>query len=124
MKIETAKMGDHLVVRYRVYYRKESTFTSYMAQIIGPDPNYIIRRLFLTRYDGPRRRFVQYRFMISRDGIYELSVRRRADGKIISRERYWLIVYKGQFHWYEDGDMNYQYVLYCESLIRSLTQDA
>ena len=116
MKISCEWQGEWLVVVYRVYYRRESSFISYMARIAGPDPNFIIRRIFLPNYGGQRRRYVQFRYKICRDGIYELAVVRRIDEKRRTRERHWLVVFNGKHYWYDGDDMNYQYVLYCESL--------
>lgn len=121
MKIWTCWSDDLLSLHYRVYSRRDESFKTYLAQITGPNPNYILNRVFLSRDFDRHKRYICFRYRISQDGIYELAVKRfDKEGRYLSRERLWLVVFRGRHYWYADEDMNYQYVLYCEALLRSM----
>lgn len=122
MKIQPSKYGE--VIDYRVYHRAHTQFKTYMARIVGPDPNYILCRCFVWRGYSSNSRWNTYTCDVPGEGIYEIVIKRfDEEGKYLSRERKWLIYYNGKYYEYEDEDMNYQYVLYCAWLIRELQRD-
>ena len=101
------------VFRYRVYNHKGEVFNTYIAKIIGEDPNYILKRNFLSRYFYHYSRFDTFIYVLE-DGIYELMVKRfdEETGDCIEKDRKWLVVSDGELRLYDNEDMNYQYVLY------------
>lgn len=98
--------------RFRVYDRAGQKQKSYVAQITGPDPNYVLRRSFQDAYRSRCKGFDLYVYILD-DGIYEQVTKRfDAEGKYLGKERKWLVISGGEMKRYKDEDMNYQYVLY------------
>ena len=119
IKISTTWDEDLLLIRYRAYQRSGIKTVSYMAEIIGPHPNYYLSRSFVDRYRQQNPRFDGFTCYVEHDGIYEIVIKRlRENGAFLSRERRWLVVAGGQTYLYEDEEMNYPYVLYCAWLLR------
>lgn len=116
--------GDSLLLRYRIYYRKGSHFKTYVAQIVGPHPNYYLQREFLMRSRICSHRFETFTYSLA-DGIYELVIKRFDDSdNLLSRERKWLVVFDGHLYEYAEDEMNYLYVLYAVFLLRLQSADA
>lgn len=121
IKISLEWSGNLLILRYRVYHRVGVESLSYMAQITGSHPDYVLARSFVESYRSSNARWDSYVCCASGDGIYEIVIKRFADdGRYLSRERKWLVVTHGQTYLYEDEEMNAQYVLYCAWLLSPL----
>ena len=101
------------VFRYRVYNQKGKSYRTYIAQIVGEDPNYILKRIFLPRYFYHYSRFDSF-ICVLEDGIYELMVKRFDDetGACVGKERKWLVVSDGELRLYNNDQINFQYALY------------
>ncbi len=124
MKTVVEKQGSDLVLRYRVYQRKNTRYKTYVAWIAGTHPDYILDRGFLTVWENANPRWSQYTSLLPWDGIYEISVKRYdLAGSYLSRERLWLVASDGETHIYEEGEMNNQYVLYCAGLLRKTVKE-
>ena len=119
MNYKADNVEDTLCIfRYRVYNQKGKIYKTYIAQIVGEDPNFILKRNFLPRYFYRYKRFDTFIYVLEA-GIYELMVKRFDDetGACVGKERKWLVVSDGQMTLYDEEDMNYQYVLYTASLL-------
>ena len=110
--------SDTVVLSYRVYHRRDTTFKSYIARICGPHPQYYLDRKYDYRQHTSNPRFDTFRYSLQ-NGIYEFVVKRfDSEGHLLSKERNWLIVCNGCLYQYESDDMNYQYVLYVAFLLQ------
>lgn len=125
MKAVIEKQGSDVVLRYRVYQRRDTRYKTYVAWIAGSHPDYILDRFFLTVWENPNPRWSQYTCLLPWDGIYEISIKRYdLEGSYLSRERLWLVACDGETRIYAEGEMNNQYVLYCAGLLRAIARKA
>ena len=121
MRIKITLTWDEelLLVRYRAYQRSGIKTVSYMAEITGPHPDYILARSFVDRFRRRNLRWDSFTCYVEHDGIYEIVIKRLTeDGILLSRERKWLIVDGGLTSLYEDEQMNYASVLCRARLFR------
>ena len=116
MKYTIEKFSDGVVFSYRVYHRKETSFRSYVAKIVGPHPNYYLDRMFDYRGHLTNSRFDTYRYWLN-EGIYEYVVKRFQGDQVIQKERMWIVVAGNEVYSYDEDEMNYQYVLYTQFLL-------
>ena len=117
MNYKADNVEDTLCIfRYRVYNRKGETYKTYIAQIVGEDPTFILKRDFLFPYVSGNSRFRTFTHVLE-DGIYELMVKRfdEETGDCLEKDRRWLVVSDGELRLYDNEEMNYQYVLYVAS---------
>lgn len=116
------KNEDGLFLQYRLYYRKDSSsFKTYVAQIVGPHPNYYLQRAFLMRSCVCSQLFCTYTYPME-NGVFEHVVKRFGTaGALVAKERKWLVVFDGRLYEYPEEDMNYLYVLYTACMLRMQT---
>ncbi len=105
--------SSSLIYRYRLYHQEGNYFKTYIARVVGPHPNYYLRRLFEIRSRKSNARFDSFGYFLE-NGIYEFVVKRfdSETNELISKVRKWLVVAEGRMYEYADEEMNYQYVLY------------
>ena len=124
MTISVEKCGGDVVLRYRVYQRKGGVYKTYVARIVGPHPDFILNRCFQELWVNPNPRWSLYTCLLSREGIYEIAIKRfDLEGNYLSRERLWFVFYGENAHIYNEDDMNNQYVLYCAGLLQSTARE-
>lgn len=113
MMVTQCVVDGMCLYRFRVYDHKGQTFKCYVARITGPDPKYILKRVFDDKFTLQCKGFRQYTCLL-KDGIYEQVVKRfDADtGELLEKDRHWLVVLDGKIIRYPNDEMNYQYVLY------------
>lgn len=111
------KNYDTVILSYRVYHRRDTSFKSYIARICGSHPQYYLDRRFDSCQHTSNPRFDTFQYCLN-NGIYEFVIKRfDSDGKMLAKDRNWLIVYDGCLYQYADKEMNYQYVLYTEFVL-------
>ena len=121
MNYSIEKLSDSVVFEYRVYHRKETSFRSYVAKIVGPHPTYYLNRVFDYRGHVSNSRFDTFRYWLD-TGIYEFVIKRLKGNQVIQKERMWIVVVGNEVYSYKDEEMNYQYVLYTQSLLAGLSK--
>lgn len=125
MKLTIERTDSEPIIRYRVYHRRNVSFKTYVAKITGPHPDYILNRCFVDQWANINPRWNLYTYLLTSEGIYEISVKRfDAAGNYLSRERKWLVYYGGEMYEYESEEMNNQYVLYCAGLLQGAVKEA
>ncbi len=104
---------------YAIDHEQGLQWKTYVARINGTDPNYILHRDF----EQLRFQRTWYGHSCSselQNGLYEVSISRfdKASGEQVRRDRWWIIVADDDIYDYEFDDMNWQYALYADYLIR------
>lgn len=125
MKLTIERTDSDLIIRYRVYHRRDTSFKTYVAKITSPHPDYILNRCFLDQWANTNPRWNLYTYLLTSEGIYEISVKHfDTAGNYLLRERKWLVYYGGEIYEYENEEMNNQYVLYCAGLLENMRERA
>lgn len=90
-----------------------TTWRTYVARIVGPDSNYILKRDF-KRVQYCRAYYGVSVSLMLADGLYEACISRfdKASGERIERERWWIVVADEDIYKYAFSEMNWQYALY------------
>jgi hypothetical protein len=92
----------------------DRTIRCYLAQIIGPDPNYVLKREFVEDYGYYRDRWGYLaEFHLDYDGVYDLWTRSEdPETGELQKEHKWLIRFGETLYIYDYHEMNARYILY------------
>lgn len=90
---------------------------SYIARIVGQDPNYILKR----RFEPVEYRHNNHCFAELKNGLYEACVSRfdKKTGERLERKRWWIIIIEDDMYEYDFEEMNWQYALFVAFNIRA-----
>lgn len=99
------------------FYRTES----YMAKVIGADPNYVLKRQFLDYHEESAGLHERTRNYIIDPGVYECSLQLYDidTGERIREWRWWVICSEDEYTEYPYDEMNRAYAQYAAWYIES-----
>lgn len=92
---------------------ERSTVALYGAEIVGPDPKWTLKRIFLPYRKTNANDRVSASFEVG-DGVFEfgITVRDKASKKLISRKRQWVVVFEDDAYEFDDTECTASYALY------------
>ncbi len=90
-----------MIYHYEVPVIRGEYIKTYLAEITGEDPKYLLKRRFLQRSFKECGGVRTYRYDIGGHGVFEQSIKRfhRRTDELISRERKWFIYYRRRFYY-------------------------
>ena len=104
---------------YAIEPERGTTWKSYVAQITGKDPNYILSRDF-KRVHYYRTYYGHSVSVMLQNGLFEVCISRfdAESGERMKRKRWWIVITDDDIYEYEFEELNWQYALFTAFNIR------
>lgn len=119
MKLKMKFEEDRATIRCRLVRTKSTTPRFYLARILGEDPQFSLSREFLDAKGNVLGDKLLLTYTIDHDGIFELYEKHLdRQGKLHSKTRLWLIIYKGKAALLSAWALDYPYVARCAEHIK------